>query len=58
MLRPEQREDRELEVVRLAFEQLTDSVVLLVGKTERAMQRLFVDPRQRPESNGEPGRVQ
>jgi hypothetical protein len=51
VLRPEQREDRELEVVRLAREQLTDSVVLGVGKTERPMERLFGDPRQRVESN-------
>ena len=50
VLGPEQREDRELEVVRLALEQLTDSPVLAVGKTESAMERLFRDPRQRDES--------
>jgi hypothetical protein len=51
MLGPEQREDGELEVVRLPLEQLTDSAVLAVGKTESAMERLFGDPRQRVESN-------
>jgi hypothetical protein len=55
VLGPEQREDRELEVVRLAFEQLTDSPVLGVGKTESAMKRLFRDPRQRDESSLEIG---
>ena len=50
VLRPEQREDGELEVVRLALEQLADSPVLGVGETERAMERLFRDPRQRAES--------
>jgi hypothetical protein len=58
VLRPEQREDRELELVRLAFEQLDDSGVLGVGKTERAMERLFRDPRQVPESSRLTGRVQ
>ena len=55
VLRPEQREDRELEVIRLPREQLTDSVVLGVGKTERLMQRLFGNPRQRPESRRDVG---
>jgi len=50
VLGPEQREDGELEVFRLALEQLTDSPVLGVGKTESAMERLFRDPRQVPES--------
>src|SRR5207237_289646 len=58
VLRTEQREDRELEMVGLAFEQLTDSGVLGVGKTESAMQRLFGDPRQVVESSREPGRTQ
>jgi len=59
VLRPEQREDRELEVVRLAFEQLTDSVELGVGKSERTMKRpFFDDPRQVPESSRLGGRVQ
>jgi hypothetical protein len=51
VLGPEQREDRELEMIRLALEQLTDSPVLGVGKTESAMERLFRDPRQEVESN-------
>jgi hypothetical protein len=51
VLRPEQREDRQLEVIRLALEQLTDPGKLGVGKTERTMERLFRDPRQVVESN-------
>jgi hypothetical protein len=47
VLRPEEREDRELEVVRLAPEQLVDTVELRVGQTERPVERLFCDPRQR-----------
>ena len=43
VLRPEQREDRELEVVRLALEQLQDAVELPVGQTEGAVERLFGD---------------
>ncbi len=46
VLRPEQREDRELEVVRLALHQLLDTVELPVGEAEGAMERLFGDPRQ------------
>jgi hypothetical protein len=51
VLRPEEREDRELEVVRLAREQLLDTVELPVGQTEGAMERLFGDPRQGSESS-------
>jgi hypothetical protein len=59
VLRPEQREDGELEVVRLAFEQLTDSGELGVGKTERTMKRPFFDDlRQGLESSRLRGRVQ
>jgi hypothetical protein len=59
VLRPEQREDGELEVVRLPLEQLTDSGELGVGKTERTMKRpFFDDPRQALESNRLRGRVQ
>jgi hypothetical protein len=47
MLRPEQREHRELEVVRLAPEQLADTVELPVGESEVAVERLFGDRRQR-----------
>ena len=46
VLRPEQREDRQLEVVRLAAQELLDSVRLPVGETEGAMERLFRDLRQ------------
>jgi hypothetical protein len=34
VLRPEEREDRELEMVRLAPEQLPDTLRLPVGQTE------------------------
>ena len=51
VLRPEQREDGELEVVRLAAEQFADSVELPVGQPEGAVQRLFGNPRQEPESS-------
>jgi hypothetical protein len=47
VLRPEQREDGELEVVRLPLEQLADAVELRVGQTERPMEGLFRDLRQR-----------
>jgi hypothetical protein len=51
VLRPQQRKDRELEVVRLAREQFADSVELPVGETERPVERLIEDPRQRIECN-------
>jgi hypothetical protein len=41
VLGPQEREDRELEVVRIAAEKLPDSVGLPVGETEGAMERLF-----------------
>jgi hypothetical protein len=50
VLRPEQREDGELEVVRLPREQLADPRMLGVGQAERPVERLFGDPRQKPES--------
>jgi hypothetical protein len=43
VLRPEQREDGELEVVRLALQQLPDAVELPVREAELAMERLFRD---------------
>jgi hypothetical protein len=46
VLRPEEREDRELEMVRLAVEQFADSVELSVGQPEGAVKRLFCDRRQ------------
>jgi len=51
VLRPEEREDGELEVVRLALEQLLDTVELPVGQAEGAVERLFCDPRQMIESS-------
>jgi hypothetical protein len=57
MLRPEEREDAELEVVRLATEQDPDSFELLVREAERAVKRLFRDRAQRPESNDRRGRL-
>jgi hypothetical protein len=49
VLRPEQREDRELEMVRIPAEQLVDTVRLPVGETESAVKRLFRDLRQVPQ---------
>jgi hypothetical protein len=46
MLRPEEREDRELEVVGLAPEEVADTFELPVGEAEGAVKRLFCDPRQ------------
>ena len=46
VLRPEEREDGELEVIRLALHQLLDTVELPVGEAEGAVERLFCDPRQ------------
>jgi hypothetical protein len=57
MLGPEEREHGELEVVRRPGEQLADSVELPVGETERAVERLFDDPRQGPENSRLDGRV-
>ena len=55
VLRPEQREDGELEVVRLAAQQLSDSVELPVGETEGAVERLFRYRRQVLQSSPAPG---
>jgi hypothetical protein len=46
MLGPEQREDRQLEVVRVATEQFADSVELPVREAQGAVERLFCDRRQ------------
>jgi hypothetical protein len=51
VLRPEEREDGKLEVVRLALEQLLDTVEFPLGQSEGAVERLFGDPRQRIESS-------
>jgi hypothetical protein len=43
VLGPEQREDGELEVIRLALEQVDDTAELSVRQTESPMQRDVVD---------------
>ena len=57
VLRPEEREDRELEGVRLASQQLADTVELLVVEAEGTVELLFGDPRQGPENSRLDGRV-
>jgi hypothetical protein len=57
VLGPEQREDGELEVVRLARKQVADTVELPVRETERSVKRLFDDPRQGSENRRTDGRV-
>ena len=47
VLRPEQREDGELEVVRVPSEQRLDAIVLLVREAERPMERLIGDAAHR-----------
>jgi hypothetical protein len=48
VLRPEQREDGELEVVRIALQELADTVELTVGQAEgRVKGRLPGERRQR-----------
>jgi hypothetical protein len=46
VLRPQEREHRQLERVRVAFQQLADTVELTVGKPEGAVERLLGDARQ------------
>ncbi len=46
VLRPEEREHRELEVVRLTLEQRDDTVELPVREAELTMERLFRDRAQ------------
>jgi hypothetical protein len=46
VLRPEQREDRQLEVVRIAAEERLDTVELSVGETESAVEWLLGDRAQ------------
>ena len=55
VLRPEQREDGELEMVRLAAQQLLDTVELPVGQPEGAVKRLFRDRRQVVQSSAGSG---
>ncbi len=52
VLRPEEREDGELEVVRLALEQLQDARVLAVREAELAVKGLFRDRAQDSQSSG------
>jgi hypothetical protein len=47
VLRPQEREDGELEVVRLAAQQVADTFELPVGEAEGEVKRLFCDPLQR-----------
>jgi hypothetical protein len=51
VLGPEEREHRELEVVRVTTEELPDTPVLEVGEAERPVQRLFCDGAQVFESS-------
>ena len=46
VLRPEQREDRELEVIRLACEQFADALQLPDGEAEGPVEGLFDERRQ------------
>jgi hypothetical protein len=55
MLGPEQREDGELEVIRIATEQASDSSELPVGEPEGAMEQLFRYGRQVSDCRGPPG---
>jgi hypothetical protein len=48
VLRPEQGEDRELEVVGLPLEQREDTVELPVGEAEGPVERLLDDRAQTP----------
>ena len=58
VLRPEQREDGQLEVVRITLEQLADALELVVGEAQGAVERLFRrDLGQGPESSREARRV-
>jgi hypothetical protein len=47
VLRPEEREDAELEVVRVATEEIPDTVEFPVREAERAVERLFRHGAQR-----------
>jgi hypothetical protein len=57
VLGPEQREDRELEMIRLPAEQVADPVKLAVRQPKGAMKRLFRYRRQGIESSRLTGRV-
>jgi hypothetical protein len=57
VLGPQQREDRELEVIRLPAEQVADPLELAVRQPEGAMKRLFRYLRQVIECSRLTGRV-
>jgi len=57
VLGPEQREDRELEMIRLPAEQVADPVKLAVRQPKGAMKRLFRYRRQGIESSRLTGQV-
>jgi hypothetical protein len=57
VLRPQQREHCELEVVGVALQQFADSLELAVREPEGAMERLFGDLRQGVENSRSGGRV-
>jgi len=57
VLRPEEGEDRELEVVRIALEQRADAVVLSVRQAERAVERCRGDGTQIDDGNNADGRL-
>jgi hypothetical protein len=57
VLRPQQREDCQLEVIRLSLEKLADPRQLAVCQPEGAMERLFRDRGQSAESSRLTGRV-
>jgi hypothetical protein len=46
VLRPQEREDGQLEAVRVALEQPADTFELAIGEPEGTVQRLFRDCRQ------------
>ena len=53
VFRPEEREDGELEVVRVSPEQGLDALVLTVGQAEGTMERLLRHAAQMFQLNGE-----
>ena len=57
VLGPQQREDRELEVVRLPLEQLDDTTELPVGEAEGTVEGVFGDPGQALQSTRGPRRL-
>jgi hypothetical protein len=47
VLRPKEREEGELEPVRIARKQFADTVELAIGQTERSVERSFRDGAQK-----------